>query len=405
MDGIILFADNKVFCDGPENKLFKLFLQKQEFPILPIDNLSCLKTVLRSASTFKACIIDWNFENMVYDDDDFQDVQHPQRTPMSLLQDYSLYTLVYIYSEQPISAIDKSILKKKFGKKIHFRIKGNKIDREYKSITNDIKKFEKANPHMKIPFLWSQTINSTTQSLFDELEHVNQNWITEFRDSISTDGGDPTSELIEIFNNVLCEAIIQSPTLRHSLDSYDVETKSKSEKATARVYQRLIYSKIPKEAPIMTGEIFRFKKDQYGILITPECEIKERQDNQMAFLVFNRCDFKFYLDKNKSYNKDNNFDCLKENRKNSLRKVFNNDNLSTQILPVFPFTSNRFNEVACIDFKTAFCIKKKKEYENKRLMYKLNSPFIHQLRQRYVSFFGKFGVPAIPISLRDYNLK
>ena len=405
MDGVILFADNNVFSEGHENQLFNIFLQKKEFSVLPIDNLACLEATIKSASTFKACIIDWNFENAQIDDEDFVGIQHPERTPMSILQNHSLYTLVYIYSERELSDEDKKCLKKKYGKKIHFRIKGNNVDKEYQYITKYIKNFEKANPHMNIPFIWSQIINSTTQSLFEELEKVDQNWMKEFRDTVFDDGGDPTSGLIDVFNNILCESIIQSPTLRHSLDNYNINTKSKSDKATARVYQRLIYSKIPEGSPIMTGEIFKFKKNQYGILITPECEIKDKLERQLEFLMFNREDFKCYLEKNNSYKQDEIFDNFKEKRKENLRKVFNNDNLSTQILPVFPFANNRFNEVACVDFKTAFCIKKKKEYEHKRLMCKLNSPFIHQLRQRYVSFFGKFGVPAIPNSLRDYNLK
>ena len=88
-----------------------------------------------------------------------------------------------------------------------------------------------------------------------------------------------------------------------------------------------------------------------------------------------------------------------------MRKIFNNDDLSHQILPVFPFTPKRYNETACINFKSALRVLKNREFVNKRIGYKLNSPYIHQLRQRFISFYGKYGVPAIPNSLRDYNLK
>ena len=33
----------------------------------------------------------------------------------------------------------------------------------------------------------------------------------------------------------------------------------------------------------------------------------------------------------------------------------------------------------------------KTEFENKRIGYKLNSPYIHQLRQRFIAFYGKYG--------------
>ena len=64
MNGVVLFADNKVFSKGNEKSLFEFFLKKKEFSILPIDNLACLESTIKSASTFKAFIIDWNFEKM-----------------------------------------------------------------------------------------------------------------------------------------------------------------------------------------------------------------------------------------------------------------------------------------------------------------------------------------------------
>lgn len=74
-------------------------------------------------------------------------------------------------------------------------------------------------------------------------------------------------------------------------------------------------------------------------------------------------------------------------------------------MPSFPFSEDIYNIPAYINFKVAFSIKTKAECDSKRTMYKLNAPYIHQLRQRYVAFFGKYGVPAIPQGLRDFNLK
>lgn len=405
MDGVVLFADNKVFSKGSEKSLFELFLKKKDFSILPIDNLACLEATIKSASTFKACIIDWNFENNENTDEDFDGIQHVQRTPMSILLNYSIFTLVYIYSEIDLSEEEKHCLKKKYGRKIHFRKKGKNVDKEYEYITRDIREFERESPHLNIPFLWSQTINAAAQNIFEELENADRNWIREFRDTVIADGGDPTTELIDIFNNVLNESIVQSAALRYALDNYSVESNSKSAKSTAKVYQRLIYSQIPNEVPIMTGELFKFKRNLYGILITPECEIKDNCDKQLEFLLFQRSSFSEYLDKSHSYGPNDIYDNFREKRKESLKRIFNNDNLSAQILPVFPFSPRRYNEVAYINFKTAFCIKKNKEYVSKRMGYRLNAPYIHQLRQRFVAYFGRYGVPAIPDSLREYNLK
>lgn len=404
MEGVILFADNNVFSDGKENDLFKKFITERDFSVLPIDSLECLEATIKSASTFKACIIDWNFKNEE-NDEDFVGVQHSQRNPLSILLNNTIYSLVYIYSEIEIGENDKSLLKNKYGNKICFKIKGNDTDREYKSILKNINKFEEKNDHMNIAFVWSQVINGATQNLFRELELADPNWIREFRDSVEDDGGDPVIELIDIFNNVLCESIVQNQFLKTKLAEYEPLNHKKTDSNTAKLYQRLLYSKLTEDSPIMTGDIFKFNKNTYGILITPECEIKNNVDNRLEFLVVERDYFQAFLSKHYSYNRDVKYDELKDKTKKGLRKVFNNENLSTQILPVFPFATNRYNETACINFKSALRVLKKREFENKRIGYKLNSPYIHQLRQRFIAFYGKYGVPAIPNSLRDFNLK
>ena len=404
MEGVILFADNNVFSDGKENDLFKKFITERDFSVLPIDSLECLEATIKSASTFKACIIDWNFKNEE-NDEDFVGVQHSQRNPLSILLNNTIYSLVYIYSEIEISENDKNLLKNKYGNKICFKIKGNDTDREYKSILRNINKFEEKNDHMNIAFVWSQVINGATQNLFRELELADPNWIREFRDSVEDDGGDPVIELIDIFNNVLCESIVQNQFLKTKLAEYEPLNHKKTDSNTAKLYQRLLYSKLTEDSPIMTGDIFKFNKNTYGILITPECEIKNNVDNRLEFLVVERDYFQAFLSKHYSYNRDVKYDELKDKTKKGLRKVFNNENLSTQILPVFPFATNRYNETACINFKSALRVLKKREFENKRIGYKLNSPYIHQLRQRFIAFYGKYGVPAIPNSLRDFNLK
>lgn len=48
------------------------------------------------------------------------------------------------------------------------------------------------------------------------------------------------------------------------------------EENTAKLYRRIYYSRILEHAPFMTGDIFKFSDEQYGILITPECEVDRR---------------------------------------------------------------------------------------------------------------------------------
>lgn len=411
MDGVILFADNKIFEAGHENNLFKLFRQNQEYSVLPIDSLSCLEATIQSASTFKACIIDWNFMDTGDFNKDFNDdfggVEIPSRTPLTILQKYTLYSLVYIYSGIDIPEDDKELLVKKYGTKIRFRTKTNNIDEEYRSILEDIRLFESNNPHMEIPFLWSQTINQATQTIFSELESADAYWIKEIRDTALNDGGDATSEVIDVFNNLLSEDLIQNESLRQAFEMYSSEGTVTKNENTAKLYRRLYYSKITEDSPLMTGDIFKFDDDTYGIIITPECElsnpIKEKDKKYYDFLIISQSVSKQYQEKQKK-------DYLNEKKQKNAKEIFNNGVISRHILISFPFEENVYNQIGLIEFNTAFRTKSKMDDKQNSILscrtnYKLNAPYIHQLRQRFVSYFGKYGVPSIPDSLRVYNLK
>src|SRR5690606_9535603 len=143
-----------------------------------------------------------------------------------------------------------------------------------------------------------------------------------------------------------------------------------------------------------------------AILFTPECDVNAKKEKALEFLIFNRKQFNDFLENKKKYKKVN-FEQVKdkEGKLRELTKEFNNGIMSHHILPSFPFELNKHNDSALIDFETAFIVKIKADFEGKRSGYKLNSPYIYQLRQRYLAYIGRVGVPAIPHSLRLYNIK
>lgn len=409
MKGIILFADNNVLEAGTfENNLFnQLKKSTNDYVILPICSVEELEETLKNVSTFKALILDWNFEIDSIDKDEEAELglELPIVTPEELLLNNEIYSLVYIYSQNKIPSDIEGKLKTKFGQKVSFKSKdfGNDVVSDASSILQDVQEFENTNKHMGIPLLWSQAINKSVQEIFVELEHADPNWIKEIRDTAQNDGGDSTSEVIEIFHHILNESLIQDKELREALNNYDSNKETTSEEYTAKLYRRILYSKIHNDTPIMTGDIFKFSENEYGILITPECEVMRRLSDSLEFLIFNQNSFNSFLMSAKSYNRG--IDEYTPRRAKSLNNIFNNEDISKHILPSFPFNPNVFNESAVIDFKTAFVIRNNNEFSKKRTEYKLNAPYIHQLRQRYVAFFGKYGVPSIPDSVRGHNLK
>lgn len=405
MNGVILYADDDVLNqEAYEYKLFQKFNSSMDYSVLPITTISDLEKTISSISTFRALLLDWSFRKPKLD----EDMLDENENPFDLLTSTKIYSLVYIYSREslPVDIREKLILHFGHGK-IFFEKKSSDFDeeKEFEKICKGITQFEEQNKHMGIPFIWSQAINQSAQTIFFELEKADPNWIKEIRETAQNDGGEPISEIIDVFQNILNESLIQNPQLRNALNVYEPEDKVSDEENVAKLYRRIFYSKLTENSPIMTGDIFKFDDNEYGILITPECEIGSRKDSQLEFLILSERNFDSFLLKDCSFNRANdNYNEFKELRKERLQKLFNNDSSSIHTLPSFPFSEDRYNQTACILFKTAFSIKKKEEFENKRTSFKLNSPYIHQLRQRYVSFFGRYGVPAIPNSLRIYNL-
>ena len=401
MNGVILYADDDILnINSFENKLFSKFNNQQDYSVLPITTIRDLETTVKSASTIRALLLDWEFKRPKEDDD----LPGLNENPLDFLKRQKIYSLIYIYSRIEIPNDVKAELKNIYGEnKVFFTLKSSEADEdsEYHKITSGIADFEQKNNHMEIPFLWSQSIHQSVQSIFSELESADPNWIKEIRDTSKNDGGEPTSEVIDIFHNLVSESLIQDKKLRDALDSYDnnVNMNIPAEN-TAKLYQRIFYTKITEESPIMTGDIFKFTDNEYGILITPECDLSDKEKNTYEFLIIKKEDSNQYQEeKKKKYNKD----------QNSAKQIFNNGVISRHLLISFPFDDNTYDNIALIEFCSAMYVCKRQEKNgncviSNRTSYKLNSPYIHQLRQRFVAFFGRYGVPAIPDSLRHYSL-
>lgn len=396
MNGIILYADDDVLnSKSSENKLFQKFNSSTEHSVLPITNLEDLEKTISCVSTFRALLLDWTFKKPKID----EDMPDINENPLEFLKSNKIYSLVYIYSRESLPEQTKNELKVIYGDgKIFFEQKSGNFneDEEFKKICSGISTFEDANKHMEIPFVWSQSINKSAQAIFSELEQADSNWVKEIMDTAKNDGAEPCSEVINIFQNILSESLIQDNILRKTLSDYKPSDVVVPEENTAKLHRRLFYTRLTIDAPIMTGDIFKFDDNEYGVLITPECDITDENKDSYEFIIIKKDASKKYQDKQKK-----NF--TKE--PNNAKKIFTNGVISRHILASFPFTEEQFDTIALIEFCSAFKNKNKDELGACRTLFKLNSPYIHQLRQRFVAFMGRYGVPAIPDSLKSYHLK
>lgn len=425
MEGVILFADDHIFEAGRiENALFHKFNNEGNFSILPINNLNNLEKTVTSISTYKALILDWNFERNIEGDEE-DGLVIPDETPLEFLKSNKVYSLVYVYSQANISQEIKDELQTLYPGKIFFETKnaGNEANIEYDKIIAGINQFDTDNKHLNVPFIWSQAINKSSQEIFLELEHADSNWLKEIYTTAQNDGTEPNTEVISVFHHLLNESIIQNKPLLNAIDAdaaEEVIEVGDKEESLANLYNRIYYTKLIDDAPLMTGDIFKFSEQEYAILFTPECDINTKKEKALEFLVFQKNNYTEFLKNKREYEKGNYEDIKSKGYKNDaqgnptkelkgklreLIKDFNNGDIKNHLLPSFPFENGIYNLSALIDFETAFIVKTKADFDGKRSRYKLNSPYIYQLRQRYLAYIGRVGVPAIPQSLRLYNLK
>ncbi|MEZ4908219.1 MAG: hypothetical protein R2771_11415 [Saprospiraceae bacterium] len=409
MEGVILFADDAVFNNSFENKLFERLSQKSNYPVLPVNNLSDFERTTSSISTYGAILLDWEFIEEL-------EGEKLKKYPDEILMSNDFYSLIFIYSQTVIGDETKKKLKDKFGEKIDFLSKiseEDQLDSETDKILRHLQIFADKNKHLNVPYVWSQTMNKSVQKIFYELEKADPYWIKDLYYSsyhFDKDGNpkeppsiDANIQVINLFLNLLSEHLIQDLDLRREIKEFSVENiKSITEVEKLKsLYQYLYYTKLTESDAIMTGDIYQLSDDKYGIIISPECDMNAlvKKDKKVELLCFEKDDFdsKFYQT----------FQIGKTDDE-KIKRAYNQDNPRGHLLPVFPIKLETNESVtAFIDFRFSM-----EHFQGKYLednianrTVKINSPYIQQLRQRYLAYVGRVGVPTIPESLRNFNLK
>ncbi len=449
MEGVILFADDQIHTEGcNEKQLFEAL--NKDLPVLGVHSLDLAEQSIQSIGSFSALILDWQFSNEV--EDDFEDIAEElggkaaikpttslkEDATLRFLEDNDFYSLIYIYSDTVVE--DKHpLLKDRFGDRIKFKLKTNikNTDDEKEQILKDLKSWEEKNQNLSIPIKWSKAINKKVQKIFNELSSEDQNWVRDLYKTADEDGVEPSIEVINLFQSLLSEKIIQDSDLKNEIKTIATDEKNTTvtdPKSYAQLFRRFFYANVFDEDPIMTGDIFDFGEDEFGILITPECDIrhivKKGDKHSFDFLTFTASSFSrssfnakvsiknsivhntiqevleiapedFTPKKKEKISKAIN-EQLKEQEINLHIQAFTQTNPKLHILPSFKFGEDY--KPVMIDFRLNRISKKGDEVNPEKRVCKLNSPYIQDLRQRYLSYIGRVGVPSLPDSIRKLNL-
>ncbi|MBX7173907.1 MAG: hypothetical protein K1X72_23255 [Pyrinomonadaceae bacterium] len=422
MDGVILFVDDRIHkteADGRtptlERSLFEAL--RNEHPVLGVHNLDLAENAIKSIGSFSAIILDWIYE----DTDSFllpgektEDLGSfkPPRTgtkTLEFLQRNEFYSPIYVFSNEDVENEHGKELKKRYSKRIKFR-KKKALHGQAKKIAKDIIKWKEHNKNLAIPLIWTKTINQSVQKILLELSAADKNWIRELGKTANDDGVEGNVFVIEILQNLLAESLVQNSGLINSIRDHinsDENELTADDRSVSKLFKRLFYTKLNEDSPIMTGDICRLNSQKFGIIITPECDISDITDESnktFELLTFTKQSFDDALAKLNSFSRNLYDDWKKRNKLAKVRQHFNNGDAKFHILPSFPFNNSILNQPALVDFSLGTERYKFGKIAKKRI-YKLNSPYIQQLRQRYLAYLGRVGVPGLPVSVRDHNLR
>jgi hypothetical protein len=439
MEGVILFADDEIYNSGFEEDFFKSLVSEKQFPVIAVDNLELLQKTSNSISTFKAIILDWNFKDGNLDElgEEGLGLKTGVRNPDGYLLGNKLFSLIYIYSDEDVRETETGRrLIEEYGERIKFKIKNKSRSAkdEKNEIFKDIAEFENNNPNLKVPYIWGQSINKSVQRIFKELQVADPNWITELYKTASSDPVSPSIEVINLFQNLLAEQVIQDKELNDKIEEVanGGEAVDNAENF-AKLIRILYYGKVETTSPLMTGDIIKLAEDQFGIIITPECDIRHvlnhLDGSYFELLCFSSNDFKkseydlkatikatplttkaeefaekAFTGKQRMELSQLLNSQIKSAENNLHIEAFTQTNSKLHLLPCFEFVQGDFSGIAKIDFRTSLKMYKGSSITVGKRIAKINTPYIQELRQRYFAYKGRVGVPGHSKKLREWLL-
>ncbi len=440
--GVILFADDHIFSDSTQEGRLFMKLNK-EYPVLGVNSVEMAEKAVKSIGTFSAIILDWEFKEHIVENG--RKIPLPVKTPEPFLDKHDFYSLIYVFTRTSIDQEIKKKFQRKFPGRIQFKTKSaGAPDEDFKNIKRDLKDWKRKNKKTTVALNWSSAINVAVQGIFSELTRADVNWIHELYKTADSDVS-PEIEVVNLMQSLLSEKLITNKPLLESiakLKNEKAQSKSDKGKAVAKLAQRIYYTKLDQftfeEVPIMTGDIFVFdsRKTKYGIVVTPECDIRHKKGKANEFfelLTFQRYTAKELLrtaikPNIRDINKPDFYNSLNEiadiqlttNQKMKIGKILkehqagqksylfkdalNQNHKRLHLLPSFHFTKTKVDELAVVDFRKSVKQVSGKELENRVRVCKINSPFIQELRQRYLSYIGRVGVPAPIDSVKTQNI-
>jgi hypothetical protein len=465
---ILFVDDKVFEKESDENELYLELRAKAKYPVFPLQNLLEFETAISSISSIKAVILDWEFKKDVDPDDVGTEIPTDDPESILKKKIYSLIyvfsnkgpgtetreQLESLYKDKikfnyknDITNTEKctaniiqgieNMEKTNLGLKVPF-FWSQQINKSVQEIFWELEEVD----NTWIINFYTEAIRDGADPSVEVISVINQT----LSGKLLIDAG--LKQEIERF----CNPVV-------SEDESTVKDFGESQKGPVnyekyiKLFKYLYFRNVKEEEPVSIGDVFEIPEFGKLVVISPECDFgdicENREETFIDCLVFSQIEYdklghfkkncpikhteiftKIILGIEKSQVNPGLNSKLVQNIKNSKETInkevkdlidekwntlLNKEKVEglTQkesryyILP-FDFNSG---SILNLDFqagfrsiKTSSFIDENKKVNNGIRLYRIQMPYINDIRQRFFSYKGRIGVPGISKDLRNYLL-
>lgn len=371
--GIGVIIDNNINNANSTDRILKIkrYLENKHFPILTYESLPSDEEIqcLHSVSFI---ILDWNLSGNDIGVDIPEETINDNIDFLNQLKKTS-YAPVFIFTNEDTDSIinilkDNELYHDEFN---HIFVKNKESIKSGKSLFSCINQWLNKTPSVYVMKEWENKINTAKTKLYYDLYGISPFWpITMYKTYKNDFGTETNSGIVDLINRNLtarCSSI--------ELDS-TILNKKKTRVKKEGLRKLLEYERFIKDLPNYPcmGDVFKEDDGCYYINIRPDCDII-RDKNPELYLI-----------------KGTIVDEKQINKKESEYKFDKGAFIEKAIHSILSF----IDDGKIIEFKfKKYKIEKWNKYKTKRIG-RLLPPYITRIKNQYVSFLNRQGIPSIP---------
>lgn len=387
--GPVIVIDDGIGQEGLINQLIEQ-LVAANLPILPYTSVALARRHLSRINSANFVVLDWLFTNRngapsevqigaeieTSSEDDvisfIKEIREVCLAPIFLLSAHDIKTIKEKLKSSGIETGDNRCV---------FVEDKTALCRNKGALISKIEEWIKGSPHVYLTKWWINEWLSKNAKILWELYATFPDWPRRFYHSFIEDGAEPLSELRDTLTQLVSSAVDITTIQEDNLKQAPGDTTEENLDALKRLYERLVYARNDIDSDLRPGDVFAKKmngKKIYYLNIRPECDTTKRgNDDPILYLLRG-------TKKKPSEIKD---------RYDPKRGIIDHQD-EIILLQLDGNSLVRFE-------KKELQLLRLSELANYGKVCRIVPPFITHIRQSFLSYLGRFGVPRYSKDIVD----